>query len=328
MIISIASGKGGTGKTFVSTNLALSLSEVRRVQLIDCDVEEPNDHLFLKPEFFDEKPVFMKIPEIDESRCTHCGKCTEVCEFNALAVLPSKVLLFEHLCHGCGACETFCPEKAITERERKIGIVKFGKAGKLEFIQGELMVGEAISPPIIREAKKYIDKSKTVIIDSSPGTSCPVVQAVKETDFCILVTEPTPFGFNDFKLAVEMVRELHVPAGVVINRILTPENSSQKHFSAIEKDKASENCVTGSNGIMENVHELYGEGSLGGYYGILKDYCADNNIHILMEIPLNREIAEFYSRGIPLVAKRPDCKKYFVEMYEKIESILGKSTGE
>jgi len=214
MIISIASGKGGTGKTTIAINLALSLKDV---QYMDCDVEEPNGHLFLKPLIEERISVGIPVPQVDESRCTYCGKCAEICEFNAIVVIKKKVLLFPELCHGCGGCSYLCPEDAIEEVEREIGVIERGKAGHIEFVHGLLHVGEPMAPPLIRREKKLINGRKTVIIDSSPGTSCPVVETVKGSDFCLLVTEPTPFGLNDLKLAVEMVRKLGVPLGVLIN---------------------------------------------------------------------------------------------------------------
>lgn len=218
MIISVASGKGGTGKTLVATSLALSLKN-NNVQLLDCDVEEPNDHLFLKPEIQGSEAVSVLVPRVDENKCNYCGKCAEVCAYNAIAVLGNHVLTFDQLCHGCGACSYLCPERAISEENRETGIVEWGKSNQVGFVHGKLTVGEAMAPPVIRKVKEYASKNATVIIDVPPGTSCPVVEAIKESDFCILVTEPTPFGLNDLSLAVETVRELNIPCGVVLNRV-------------------------------------------------------------------------------------------------------------
>ena len=230
MIISVASGKGGTGKTLVATSLALSLED--NIQFLDCDVEEPNGHIFLKPIIDSQEPVNVLIPNIDEARCTFCGKCAEVCAFNAIAVLPKRVLVFPELCHGCGACSYLCPEGAINEIGKPVGIVETGYSGQIEFIHGKLSVGEAMAPPIIRKVKGYIDPGKTVIIDVPPGTSCPVVESVRGSDFCLLVTEPTPFGLHDMSLAVEVIRKLGIPCGVVINRDGVGDNKVEEYCSA------------------------------------------------------------------------------------------------
>jgi MinD superfamily P-loop ATPase len=216
MIISVASGKGGTGKTTIATNLALSLGE--GVQFLDCDVEEPNAHIFLKPEIKRRHSVTVPVPQIDLSKCNFCGRCSQVCAYNAIAVIKDKVLLFPELCHGCGACSYLCPRKAITEKGREIGIVELGSRDGLSFIHGRLNIGEAMSPPLIRAVKEHIDSSQTVIIDAPPGASCPVIESVKDSDFCLLVTEPTPFGLHDLILAVKTLRQLKIPLAVVINR--------------------------------------------------------------------------------------------------------------
>jgi len=218
MIISVASGKGGTGKTLVATSLALSLKDKYKVQLLDCDVEEPNAHVLLKPTITRSEAVSILVPKVDEDKCTYCGRCAEVCAFNAIAVLGNHVLTFPQLCHGCGACSYLCPEKVISEESRETGVVEWGYSDGLNFVQGKLTVGEAMAPPVIRKVKEYANNDGTVIIDVPPGTSCPVVEAIKGSDFCILVTEPTPFGLNDLSLAVETVRELGIPCGVILNR--------------------------------------------------------------------------------------------------------------
>jgi len=225
MIIAVASGKGGTGKTLVATSLALSLKDRGGVQILDCDVEEPNAHVFLKPRFDRSEPVSIPIPRVDEEKCTHCGKCAEVCAFNAIAVLGQYVMVFPELCHGCGACSYLCPENAITEEYREIGVVEWGYSDGVEFAHGKLNVGEAMAPPVIKKVKQRANRDGSVILDVPPGTSCPVVEAVGDSDFCILVTEPTPFGLNDLILAVETVRELGVPCGVVLNRAGVGDNN-------------------------------------------------------------------------------------------------------
>jgi MinD superfamily P-loop ATPase len=216
MIISIASGKGGTGKTTVATNLAVSLG--KGVQLLDCDVEEPNAHLFIKPDLERTISVGMPVPEVDEQKCTHCGKCAELCQYKAIVVIGEMVLPFHELCHGCGGCMVVCPEKAITEGTRELGTIETGHRNGLEFVHGRLRVGEAMSPPLIREVRFYAEPDKVTIIDAPPGTSCPVIASIKGADFVLLVTEPTPFGLHDLKLAVGAVRMLGVPCGLIINR--------------------------------------------------------------------------------------------------------------
>lgn len=218
MIISVASGKGGTGKTLIATSLAISLCDAHRVQLLDCDVEEPNDHVFMRPEITGSEAVSILVPSVDEGKCTHCGRCAEVCAYSALAVLGNHVLTFPQLCHGCGACSYLCPEKAISEAGHEIGVAEWGRAGALDFVHGRLTVGEAMAPPVIRKVKESANSDDIAIVDVPPGTSCPVVEAIKGSDFCILVTEPTPFGLNDLTLAVETAQELGVPCGVVLNR--------------------------------------------------------------------------------------------------------------
>ena len=215
MIVSIASGKGGTGKTTVAVNMALSL---QGVQLLDCDVEEPNAHLLLHPKIDETKPVYVWVPVVDEKKCNYCGECSRFCKFNALFVANRKVLFFPELCTGCGGCAIICPRNAIKESKRKIGMIKKGVADGVELVYGELDVGEPMATPVIAEVKRQIQPHATVIIDSPPGTSCPVVESVYKSDYCILVTEPTPFGLYDLKIAVEVLERLGIPLGVVVNR--------------------------------------------------------------------------------------------------------------
>lgn len=219
MIISVASGKGGTGKTTISTNLAVSLADVgQQVQYLDCDAEEPNGHIFLKPNIEIKEDVTVGVPEVDLSKCTGCGKCGKLCQYSAIVSLKGNVLVFENLCHSCGGCMAICPEKAITEKQRKIGIAEIGKSNNVKFVHGRLDIGSIQTPALIRHIKKNIQKDIINIIDAPPGTSCPVIEAVKGSDFVLLVTEPTPFGLNDLALAVGMIRQLKIPFAVAINR--------------------------------------------------------------------------------------------------------------
>lgn len=216
MIISIASGKGGTGKTTVATNLAVSLGS--KVQILDCDVEEPNAHLFIKPHMEETRTITTPVPEVDMEKCNLCGKCGEICQFRAIVVIGETVLPFVEMCHSCGGCMEVCPEKAITETTRELGRIEKGHRNGLEFIHGKLRVGEAMSPPLIKSVRQYTRPEMLTIIDAPPGTSCPVIASMKDTDFVLLVTEPTPFGLHDLKLAVGAVRILGIPCGLVINR--------------------------------------------------------------------------------------------------------------
>ena len=216
MIISVASGKGGTGKTTVATNLAVSLNQ--KVQLLDCDVEEPNAHLFLNPVLGKKETVNAVVPEIDLKKCTFCKKCMDICRFAAIAVLKKDVLVFDNLCHSCGGCFEVCPEKAIKEKQRSLGEIEHGMVDNIFFIHGRLKVGQVMVPPIIKKVRTFTDPDLVTIIDAPPGTSCPVIAAVNKADFVLLVTEPTPFGLHDLKLAVQTVKVLGIPHGLIINR--------------------------------------------------------------------------------------------------------------
>jgi MinD superfamily P-loop ATPase len=216
MIISVASGKGGTGKTTVATNLAASLGN--GVRLLDCDVEEPNAHLFLGPDLQNMEEVTTFIPEIDDELCTGCKKCAEICRFRALAVVGGRALVFPELCHSCGGCVEVCEDGAIKDSSRILGKVESGTAGDILFSHGLLRVGEAMSPPLITAVRRMETDDPVTIIDAPPGTSCPVIAATKGVDFVLMVTEPTPFGLHDLRLGVEAVRALDIPCGLVINR--------------------------------------------------------------------------------------------------------------
>lgn len=277
MIISIASGKGGTGKTTVATNLAVSLGG--GVHLLDCDVEEPNAHLFIHPVFEKTELVSAAVPEVDETKCNLCGKCGEICQFKAIIVIGKTVLPFQELCHSCGGCMEVCPEHAIREGERVLGEIEVGHRNGLEFIHGRLRVGEAMAPPLIRKVRSLAHPDRVTIIDAPPGTSCPVIASMKGADFVLLVTEPTPFGLHDLKLAVGAVRILGIPCGLVINR------------SDMGDDR-------------------------------LREYAGAEGIPILMEIPFDRKIAEFYSRGELLVDVMPEWKEKFLELYQRITDLV------
>lgn len=228
MIIAVASGKGGTGKTTVAANLALALRDQHSVQAVDCDVEGPNLALFLKPDIQARKEVGLLIPVVEGERCTLCGTCAEVCQFHAIAVLGQDVLVFPELCHGCGSCALTCPENAITEVMRPMGVVEEGFAGQILFHRGVLNIGEAMAVPVIHELKKEITNREVIILDAPPGASCPVVESLQGADVLLLVTEPTPFGMHDLANALEIARTLDIPCGVIINRATIGDDRVEK----------------------------------------------------------------------------------------------------
>lgn len=325
MRIVVASGKGGTGKTTVATSLALIAAEREMVRVLDCDVEAPNAALFLRPMVEERKEVGILLPVVDETKCTYCGKCAEVCEYHAIAIVGEKILIFPELCHGCGSCTLVCPEKAISERLDVMGVLERGNAtGDIDFTRGVMNVGEPMAVPIIRELKKWSSVSLRAtqrrsnplaneeiasgknaprnddeterslrregrpprtsspqgndiieVRDAPPGASCPVVETMRDVDFAILVTEPTPFGLHDLKQVVSIVRELGIPAGVVINR----------------------------DGIGDDAVEKY---------------CAENNLPILMRIPMERRFAEAIANGKTLVDAAPEYRAAFRAMLETI----------
>ncbi len=283
MKIAVASGKGGTGKTLVATSLALSVGEREPVTFLDCDVEEPNAAIFLKPDLNGREDVVIPVPVVDEAACTGCGTCAKVCAFHAVAVLGEHVLTFPELCHGCGVCTWACPEHAIREEGRACGTVEWGGIGAITFVHGRLTVGEAMPSPVIRAVKARAGSAASVIIDAPPGTSCPVVEAVRGCDYCILVTEPTPFGRNDLELAVETVRKLGIPCGVVINR---------SH----------------------------------GDDAIIADYLKEQQVPLLLTIPLDRDIARWYARGITLAGGAPVWRGPFAELWETIRDQVDERT--
>ena len=298
MIITVASGKGGTGKTTVAVSLALSLAKsvnLANPLYLDCDVEEPNAALFLQPTLQERREVGQMVPEVDPEACIYCGRCAEVCQYHAIAVVEEKVLVFPELCHGCGSCTLNCPTGAIREVLNVMGTVERGWAKlpsasrRLEFAQGTMNVGEAMAVPIIRQLKRGVippdPGDRPIILDASPGTACPVVESMRGADFVLMVTEPTPFGLHDLRLAVEVARdELGLPVGVVINR----------------------------DGV--------------GDQGV-DDYCATEGIPILMRIPLDRRIAESYSDGGTLVETLPEYREQFQNLYAAIGRLVADGEG-
>jgi len=230
MRIAVASGKGGTGKTTVATNLAVAASRNgRTVGYLDCDVEEPNGAVFLKPQISQTRPVNVSVPVVDSNKCTGCGKCGEICQYSAIVSMKKGVLVFPELCHGCAGCWLVCPAGAVAESHRTTGELQRGRAGEVQFVQGILSIGEVMSPPVIRAVKDAAPEVDLLVIDSPPGTSCPVIESVRDADFVLLVTEPTPFGLNDLKLAVEMVRAVKSAFGVVINRADVGDDQTKRY---------------------------------------------------------------------------------------------------
>jgi MinD superfamily P-loop ATPase len=278
MRLAVASGKGGTGKTTVSA--ALVSLWTQPVVAVDLDVEEPNLHLFLKPEINGHQQAFLEVPVVDETRCTRCGVCTDLCQFKAISLLGDVVLTFPEMCHGCGGCLAICPEGAMSAGTRILGEIRWGTAGRAGFIMGELRVGEAMSPPLMRQVKAqlselYKDQAVDVIVDAPPGVSCPAVNAVMDSDAIVLVTEPTPFGAYDLKLAYEAFSPLGRPMGVVVNRA----------------------------GI--------------GDYGVYQ-FCRSRGIEVLAEIPFDRRIAEAYCRGDIVPIACPQIKPVFAALMDKV----------
>jgi MinD superfamily P-loop ATPase len=219
MRLAVASGKGGTGKTTVAANLAVTLARHgETVAYVDCDVEAPNGHLFLQPEMVRETQATRPVPQVDQERCLHCGDCSRLCQYNAIVCLPEQTLVYKELCHSCGGCALVCTVGAITEVAHPIGMVRTGEAGKAHFVSGKLNIGEAASPPVIRAAKEAAMNAGWTILDAPPGTACPMIETVRGCDYVLLVTEPTPFGLHDLRLALEVTALLNLRCGVVVNR--------------------------------------------------------------------------------------------------------------
>jgi len=287
MIVAIASGKGGTGKTLVATGLAwvAGASGRAEVHLVDCDVEEPNAHLFLRPQITSSEEVTLPVPQVDGGRCDGCGRCAQVCAFHALAVVRGRVLVFPELCHGCGSCARQCPCGAIREVPKRLGRVERGRAGGIHFAQGILDVGEAMATPVIRQLKRMalagIPETALALLDAPPGNACPVVETLRGSDFALLVTEPTPFGLHDLQIAVQVAREeLGLPVGVVVNR----------------------------DGV--------GDGGVDGF-------CTSASVPILLRIPFDRRIAEAYSAGTLWVDALPEYREPLRGLLSKLKASCG-----
>lgn len=279
MKIAIASGKGGTGKTTLSTNLAAFIAEREAVVLADLDVEEPNSGLFFRAEPVHQEVNYKAIPRWDESKCTLCGICTKVCNYHAVIRLGPSIVVFPELCHSCYACSELCPEAALPMVQKRTGILSEFRTGNLHFIESRLDIGEEQAVPSIAKTKKYAAEKypqvRLILYDSPPGTSCPVMEAVRDADFVIMVTEPTPFGLHDLKLAVETVKVFGIPFGVVINR--------------------------------------YGTGNKE-----VDGYCSKEQIPVLARIPDSRRIAELYSAGKLIYREIPEIREILEEILNTV----------
>ena len=283
MIVAVASGKGGTGKTTVSASLVSVWK--RPVLAVDMDVEEPNLHLFLRPESLIADPAYLDVPMLDESRCTLCGACSELCQFKAISLMGTKLLLFQDMCHGCGGCLRICPVGALQKGRRVVGVVEAGHTSLgVPCLTGRLRIGEALSPPLMDQLRRRMhDKAKMerldIIIDAPPGVSCPGMMAVQDADVILLVTEPTPFGLSDLRLAWEAFRPLGKPVGVVINR-----------------------AGLGDHGVQA--------------------FCREMALPLLAEIPFRRDIAEHYARGGVVAALDPELRATFANLADRLEGMV------
>jgi MinD superfamily P-loop ATPase len=284
MIVTVASGKGGTGKTTVTASLTSIWN--RAMLAVDLDVEEPNLHLFLKPDIKETSTAEMEIPVLDLSKCTLCGKCAELCQFKAISMMGKFLMTFADMCHGCGGCLAICPEKALTPGKRELGKILRGNVDDAEFIMGRIRIGEAMTPPLMNQIKEEIfqrvkEHPVDVLIDAPPGVSCPAVTSVIDSDVIVLVTDSTPFGFHDFVLAWEAFSPFAKPMGVVINR------------AGLGND------------------EIY-------------RFCREKNIPVLAEIPYDRAIAESYSNGQVITEVSNTVRDIFVNLQQRIEKLAGK----
>ena len=282
MIVAVASGKGGTGKTTVTASLTAVWDEP--LVAVDLDVEEPNLHLFLNPAIDSRAPAHLLVPDVDETKCTYCGACADLCQYAALTVMGQIILTFPEMCHGCAGCLAVCPEKAISPGRRELGDISRGRAGTVDFLAGRLRIGEAMSPPLMRQVKARLQTmiagtGSDALIDAPPGVSCPAVNAVLDSDVIILVTEPTPFGVYDFQLAWEAFAPLGKPIGAVVNRA-----------------------------------------GLGGHNAIY-EFCRAKNLPILAEIPYDRAIAEAYAQGRIIAEISPEIRKIFLDLMNRIRRL-------
>lgn len=273
--IAIASGKGGTGKTTLSVALAEVASLNRRVSYLDCDVEEPNGGIFIKPQNCKTERVSVLVPTLDPDLCQGCGKCGKICQFSAIVTIGKKALIFPEMCHNCGGCIRVCPNQALSEVPHEIGSLNIGTRDRIQVVEGLLDIGHAMAPPIINAVKNYKTESDLEIIDAPPGTSCPMVSTISDVDFVILVTEPTPFGLNDLKLAVDTVSVIGIPFGIIINR-----------------------SDIGNHKVV--------------------DYCQEENLNLLLEIPSSRKIAEAYSRGESIYSAEPKLEGKLKKVLQQI----------
>lgn len=294
MIVTVASGKGGTGKTTVAVNLAVTAIESEgKVELFDCDVEEPNAHLFINPQNVVTKEISTIIPAVDMNLCNLCGECEKICQFSAITMIAKKIMVFPEMCHSCKGCIMVCPTGAVKEGARVLGSLHTGRSSRgFNLTWGELRVGEAMSPPLINKVKSKISKETSIlsIVDAPPGTSCPAVATLRDSDFALLVAEETPFGLNDLSLTVEGLKKLGVPMGIVINRADT--EPSEKGGAVVYKK------------------------------GIIDEYAAKEKIEIIERIPFSRAAAKVCAKGLFLVEELPEMKAIFNKIYSKITSIV------
>ena len=277
--IAIASGKGGTGKTTLSVALAEVAALKHCVSYLDCDVEEPNGGIFIKPQNVVTERVTVLVPTLESDLCQGCGKCGKICQFSAIVTIGGKALIFPEMCHNCGGCILVCPNKALTEVPHEVGSLNSGSRNNIQVIEGVLDIGNTMAPPIIKAVKKVKTESDIQIIDAPPGTSCPMVSTISDVDFVILVTEPTPFGLNDLKLAVETVRVIGIPFGIIINR----------------SDIGDQKVV---------------------------DYCQEEGLNLLLEIPSSRKIAEAYSCGKSICTAEPMLKYKLEDLLQEISEVV------